>query len=118
VPGTPNCLAKRYIIIIVKSSERGKLGKLKGLGMSGLVKLLLGVVLVVSIGAIANEAAARGRAYPLTRCGPDLAYLCPIRGYFDLVPFHYDLAIHPRCIREAPIETTGGIRRRLVIFCG
>jgi hypothetical protein len=68
--------------------------------------------------SISNEASARGRLYPLTRCGPDLAYLCPIHGSFDLAPFHYHVAIYPGCIRTVPVETPHGIERRRAVVCG
>ena len=54
---------------------------------------------VAALGGISDAASAHGRLYPLTRCGPDLAYLCPIHGYFDQPPFHYNLAVYPGCIR-------------------
>jgi len=68
--------------------------------------------------SISNEASARGRLYPLTRCGPDLAYLCPIHGYFDQAPFHYNVAIYPGCIKVVPVETPHGVERRRAIVCG
>jgi hypothetical protein len=73
---------------------------------------------VAALGGISNEASARGRLYPLTRCGPDLAYLCPIHGYFDQPPFHYNVAIYPGCIKVVPVETPYGIERRRVLVCG
>jgi hypothetical protein len=73
---------------------------------------------LVALGSHSNEASARGRLYPLTRCGPDLADLCPIHGFFDQPPFHYNLAIYPGCIKVAPVETRYGIQRRRVVVCG
>jgi hypothetical protein len=73
---------------------------------------------VAALGGLSSDASARGRLYPLTRCGPDLAYLCPIHGYFDQPPFHYNLAIYPGCIKTVPIETPYGIERRRVLVCG
>jgi hypothetical protein len=73
---------------------------------------------VAMVGGISNEASARGGLYPLTRCGPDLAYLCPIHGYFDSAPFHYNLAIYPGCIKVVPVETERGIRYQRAIVCG
>jgi hypothetical protein len=73
---------------------------------------------VVLLGGTLSEVSARLRLYPLTQCGPDLAYVCPIHGYFDSVPFHYNLAIYPGCLRRERIETPRGIRRRLILVCG
>jgi hypothetical protein len=39
------------------------------------------IAIVAALGNISSEASARGRLFPLTRCGPDLAYLCPMDGY-------------------------------------
>ena len=58
------------------------------------------------------------RLFPLTRCGPDLAYLCPIHGYFDLAPFQYSLAIYPGCIKSVRVDTPHGVERRLAVVCG
>ena len=74
-------------------------------------------LLVAALASFSSAASARG-LYPLTRCGPDLAYFCPIHGYFDRVPFHYDLAVHPGCIKVAPVQTPHGIERRRVLVCG
>ena len=68
--------------------------------------------------SLPSDAAAQGRLYPLTRCGPDLAYLCPIHGYYDAPPFHYNLAIYPGCIRTQIVDTPEGARRRRVLVCG
>jgi hypothetical protein len=73
---------------------------------------------IVLLNSVSNEAAARGGLYPLTRCGPDLAYLCPIHGYFDQPPFHYNVAIYPGCIKVVPVETPEGIRHQRAIVCG
>jgi hypothetical protein len=75
-------------------------------------------VAVVVFSGTFSGASARSRLYPLTRCGPDLAYVCPIHGYFDSVPFHYDVAIYPGCLRITRVETPRGIQRRLVLVCG
>jgi hypothetical protein len=83
-----------------------------------LMTVFLGSVLIVFTGAATNEASARGAHYPLTRCGPELGYLCPIHGYFDLVPFHYNLAIYPGCVRAVPVKTPNGLRRKLALVCG
>jgi hypothetical protein len=71
----------------------------------------------VALGSLASDASARGR-YPLTRCGPELAYLCPIHGYFDQAPFHYNFAIYPGCIQTQLVETPKGMRHRPVMVCG
>jgi hypothetical protein len=76
------------------------------------------MVLAIAVGGLPSTASARHRLYPLTRCGPDLAYLCPIHGYFDSAPFHYNLAIYPGCIRMELVETPSGLRRRPVLVCG
>jgi hypothetical protein len=86
--------------------------------MSHATKIAIVAAFVAALGGISNEASARGRLYPLTRCGPDLAYLCPIHCYFDQPPFHYNLAIYPGCIKVVPVETPYGIERRRVLVCG
>ena len=75
---------------------------------------------VVAVAALIlpSDATARGRLYPLTRCGPDLAYLCPLHGYYDAPPFHYNLAIYPGCIQTQNVDTPYGVRRRRVVVCG
>jgi hypothetical protein len=85
--------------------------------MSHLAKLAIGFLIVVLAG-IVSPASARGGLYPLTRCGPDLAYLCRIHGYFDSAPYHYRLAIYPGCIQTATVQTPEGIVRRRVLVCG
>jgi len=87
--------------------------------MSHILKVALAVtaVAVVTL-SLASEAFARGRLYPLTRCGPDLAYLCPLHGYYDAPPFHYNVAIYPGCIRTQIVDTPEGPRRRRVLVCG
>jgi hypothetical protein len=86
--------------------------------MSHAVKIAIAAAFVAALGGISSEASARGRLYPLTRCGPDLAYLCPIHGYFDQAPFHYSLAIYPGCIKTVPVETPHGIEHRRTVVCG
>ncbi len=73
---------------------------------------------VAALGVTWDAASAHGRLYPLTRCGPDLGYLCRIHGYFDAPPFHYNLAIYPGCIRVVPVQTPYGIERQRTIVCG
>ena len=68
--------------------------------------------------SLPSDAAAHGRLYPLTRCGPDLAFLCPIHGYYDAPPFHYNLATYPGCIQTQIVDTPDGPRRRRVLVCG
>jgi hypothetical protein len=68
--------------------------------------------------SVSDEASARSRLYPVTRCGPGLAYLCPMRGYFDDPPFHYNLAIYPGCIKVVPVQTPHGTEYRRAIVCG
>jgi hypothetical protein len=86
--------------------------------MSHATKIAIVAAFVAALGGISNEASARGRLYPLTRCGPDLAYLCPIHGYFDGTPFHYNVAVYPGCIKVVPVETPNGIEHRRAIVCG
>jgi hypothetical protein len=86
--------------------------------MSHAIRIAIVAAFVVALGGMANEASARGGLYPLTRCGPDLAYLCPIHGNFDLTPFHYNLAIYPGCIKVVRVETPYGFERRRVLVCG
>jgi len=87
-------------------------------GMSRVFRI--GVAAAVAVGFLtgtSSYAPARSRLYPLTQCGPDLASFCPIHGYFDSVPFHYNLAIYPGCLRTKRVETPRGVRRRLVLVC-
>jgi hypothetical protein len=86
--------------------------------MSQAVRIAIVAAFVAALGCISNEASARGRLYPLTRCGPDLAYLCPIHGYFDSTPFHYNLAVHPGCIKVVAVDTPNGVERRRALVCG
>lgn len=86
--------------------------------MSHAIKIATVAAFVAALGGISSEASAHGRLYPVTRCGPDRAFLCPIHGYFDQAPFHYNLAVYPGCIKVMPVETPNGIQRRRVIVCG
>jgi hypothetical protein len=86
--------------------------------MSYFAKITIFVAFVATLSGMSSEAFARGRLFPLTRCGPDLAYLCPIHGYFDQAPFHYNLAIYPGCIKLVPVETPNGIVHRRALVCG
>jgi hypothetical protein len=85
--------------------------------MPDAIKIALALVVAVLAGA-SNPASAHGRLYPLTRCGPDLAYLCRIHGYFDAPPFHYNLAVYPGCIKTIAVQTPRGIERRRTVVCG
>jgi len=66
------------------------------------------------------ESASAGarRPYPLTKCGPDQAYLCRLHGSFDSVPFHYNAAIYPGCIKTVAVETPYGVERHRAVVCG
>jgi hypothetical protein len=74
--------------------------------------------ILVALAGLPNAVSARGRLYPLTQCGPDLAYLCRLHGAFDSVPFHYNTAIHPGCIKSLAVETPYGVERHRAIVCG
>ncbi|QDL98027.1 hypothetical protein [Rhodopseudomonas palustris] len=76
------------------------------------------ISLVFSSAAVAasEPASARNRLYPVTTCGPDQAYLCKLHGSFDDPPFHYNLAIHPGCIKTVSKGRRYG--REYVIVCG
>jgi hypothetical protein len=86
--------------------------------MSHVTKIAIVATFFAALGGISNEASARGGLYPLTRCGPDLAYLCPIHGYFDRAPFHYKVAVYPGCIKWVRVETPYGVERHRTIVCG
>jgi hypothetical protein len=90
----------------------------KDQGMSHATKIAFVAAFIAALGGMSNEASARSRLYPVTRCGPDLAYLCPIHGYFDGAPFHYSLAVYPGCIKVVPVETPNGIEHRRAMVCG
>lgn len=74
--------------------------------------------LFLAICGASSEAAARHRVGPMAQCGPDLAYLCPVKGFFDLAPFTYNLAIYPGCIKTQRVQTPTGWKRRQVLVCG
>jgi hypothetical protein len=111
-------LAKRRVTVYGSPYQVSPSEHFKDQDMSHATKIAIVAVFVAALGGISNEASARGRLYPLTRCGPDLAYLCPIHGYYDQPPFHYNVAIYPGCIKTVPIETPNGIERRRAIVCG
>lgn len=82
--------------------------------MSNAAKVALAIIISVLFGLPSSSFAhvrhhPLARYYPLTRCGPDLSYLCRLHGHFDMQPFHYNLAIYPGCI---------GTERRPVLVCG
>jgi hypothetical protein len=85
--------------------------------LSQLTKIATAAILAVLV-SLPNAASARGRLYPVTRCGPDLAYLCPLHGSFDSVPYHYNVAIHPGCIKTVSVESPYGIERHRAVVCG
>ncbi len=86
--------------------------------MSHAARVAVIAAFIAALGGISDAMAGRGRLYPLTLCGPDLAYFCPIHGYFDQPPFHYNLAIYPGCIKVLPVQTAYGVERRRVLACG
>ena len=86
--------------------------------MSHATKTAVVAAFIAALGGISDAMAARGHLYPVTRCGPDLAYLCPIHGYFDQPPFHYNLAVYPGCIKTMSVRTSYGFERRRVLVCG
>jgi hypothetical protein len=91
----------------------------KGREMSYVSRIALVAALVgMAFGSTLTDASARGRLFPMTLCGPYLAYLCPIHGYFDQPPFKYSAAIYPGCIQMQRVETPHGYRRRPVLVCG
>jgi hypothetical protein len=85
--------------------------------MPHVLKIALAATIWMLAGLL-SPASAHGRLYPLTRCGPDLAFLCPLHGSFDGAPFHYSTAIYPGCIRTVTVETPNGLVRRKTIVCG
>lgn len=89
----------------------------KDKGMPHATKIALAGIVMMLAGAF-SPASAHGRLYPLTRCGPDLAYLCPLRGHFDDAPFHYNLAVYPGCIKTVVVDTPQGPKRRKAVVCG
>src|SRR2546430_1696952 len=90
----------------------------KGWDMSNVTKIAVAAILVAFLGLPGAASAHGSRLYPLTPCGPDLAYLCRIHGYFDSAPFHYNLAIHPGCIKTVAVETPYGVERHRAVVCG
>ena len=85
--------------------------------MTHATKIFIAVI-VSALAGFSTAASAHGRLYPVTRCGPDLAYFCPIHGYFDRGSFHYHVAVHPGCIKTASVHTPYGLERRRVLVCG
>jgi len=85
--------------------------------MPHVTKFALAAIVAALVG-LSTPASAHGRLYPLTRCGPDLSYLCRMHGYFTSASFHYNLAIYPGCIRTVRVETPYGVERRRTVVCG
>jgi hypothetical protein len=85
--------------------------------LSQVTKITIAAILLALAG-LPDAASARGRLYPLTQCGPNLAYLCHLHGSFDSPPFHYNVAVHPGCIKTVAVETPYGIERRRAVVCG
>ena len=79
---------------------------------------IFAAAIVIALAGTASEASARARSYPLTRCGPDLGYLCSLGGFFNSPPFHYNLAVYPGCIKTVAVQTPYGVERRRAIVCG
>lgn len=77
---------------------------------------IISLILGSSAIAVSEPASARTRLYPVTTCGPDRAYLCKLHGSFDSPPFHYNLAIHPACIKTVGKSRRYG--REFVLVCG
>jgi hypothetical protein len=85
--------------------------------LSQIIKISVAAILI-ALANLPNAASSRERLYPLTQCGPDLAYLCRLHGSFASEPFHYNTAIYPGCIKTVAVETPSGVERRRVIVCG
>jgi hypothetical protein len=87
--------------------------------MPHLTKIVLAAIVAALLGGgLSNPASAHGRLFPLTRCGPDLGYLCRLHGYYTSAPFHYSLAIYPGCIKMVTVDTPNGVERRRAVVCG
>jgi hypothetical protein len=108
----------RYSLLSALRSVTVRKAYFKDQDMSHATRIAIVAAFVAALGNVSSEASARGRLYPVTRCGPDLAYLCPIHGYFDQPPFHYSQAVYPGCIKVVPVRTPYGIERRRAIVCG
>ncbi len=79
---------------------------------------IIATAFVLALTGMSNPASAHGRQYPLTRCGPDLGYLCRLGGFFNSPPFHYNVAIYPGCIKTVAVQTPYGVERRRAVVCG
>jgi hypothetical protein len=108
----------RYSLLSASPSVTVRKSYFEDQDMSHATRIAFVAAFVAALGSISSEASARERLYPLTRCGPELAYLCPIHGYFDQAPFQYKLAIYPGCIKVVPVQTPSGIEHRRAIVCG
>jgi hypothetical protein len=108
--------AFQFIVNLPSISARRSYFKDQDMPRVSRIAILAAVLAALAV--ISDTAAARGGLYPVTHCGPDLAYLCPMHGYFDQPPFLYNLAIYPDCIKVLPVRTSHGIERRRVLVCG
>jgi hypothetical protein len=79
----------------------------------------LGFGLLMAAGSlVATSATTLAKPnYPLTPCGADRTQLCLIRGYFNLVPFKYHLALAPECLKRERVRTERGVEVRTVLVC-
>lgn len=64
-----------------------------------------------------SAALAKSARFPVTVCGPDEQYLCNIRGFFDLAPYKYSVALSPKCIQTVRVETPTGAAYRQALVC-
>jgi hypothetical protein len=78
---------------------------------------LIAVATGLCLASLPAYASKRHAPYPVTLCGPDFAYLCRLHGSFDDAPFHYNLAIHPGCIKTVG-NGRRGAGRAFEIVCG
>jgi len=85
--------------------------------MSIVARTVIVTIISVFVG-LSDSPRADARPYSLTRCGPNLAYLCRLHGYFDSQPFHYNLALYPGCFRTVTVRTHLGRERRRELICG
>jgi hypothetical protein len=75
--------------------------------MSHATKIAIVAAFIAALGGIWNAAAARGSLYPLTRCGPGLAYLCPIQPP-SITASPSTRAASRWCPFERPMALSGG----------
>ena len=79
------------------------------------IKIAVFSTIVAALAGLSDEASARGRLYPLNSLRAGSCLSCPIHGYYDQPPFHYNLAVHPGCIKMVRVETPAGVERRRAI---